>query len=372
MTEATAHRPRLDRQPTLEGQLIELRPLRQDDFDALYAVASDPKIWAQHPEPNRWQRQTFEGFFKTAVESKGALVAIDKANNKIIGTSRYHGYDEQASVVEIGWTFLATRYWGGRYNGEMKRLMLDHAFQSVDRVVFMIGTTNQRSRRAIERIGARCMGDAPIAPEHVMYELRNDTSKTLAHYDQNAASFWQGTKDHDVTQNIDALLRHIKATPPYRILDFGCGPGRDLKTLKDMGHDPIGLDGSKEFAKMARAHSGCEVCVQDFLNLDLPQEHFDGIFANASLFHVPTKELPRILKDLHATLKPNGVLFTSNPRGDDQEGWSQDRYGAYHSLESWRAHLTTAGLTELEHYYRPTGLPLEQQPWLASIWRKEQ
>ncbi len=121
---------------------------------------------------------------------------------------------------------------------------------------------------------------------------------------------------------------------------------------------------------MARADSGCEVWQQDFLALDLPPERFDGVFANASLFHVPRAELPRVLRQLHATLRPGGVLFASNPRGDNREGWSGERYGAWHDWERWRDYLTAAGFTELEHYYRPEGLPREQQPWLASVWRR--
>lgn len=121
---------------------------------------------------------------------------------------------------------------------------------------------------------------------------------------------------------------------------------------------------------MARAASGCAVWRQDFLALDLPPARFDGVFANASLFHVPTRELPRVLAELHATLRPRGVLFASNPRGDGEEGWSRGRYGVYHDLESWRRFLADAGFAELEHYYRPPGLPRDQQPWLASVWRR--
>jgi SAM-dependent methyltransferase len=196
------------------------------------------------------------------------------------------------------------------------------------------------------------------------------SEKTLAHYNERAEKFWNDTRDHDVKQNIDALLRHIHGAPPLRILDFGCGPGRDLAALRGLGHEPVGLDGSAEFVAMAREHSGCEVWEQDFLALHLPPASFDGIFANASLFHVPSRELPRVLRELHATLKPKGVLFASNPRGNNDEGWNRGRYGAYHDLESWRAFMTAAGFTELEHYYRPAGLPIEQQPWLASVWRK--
>ena len=195
------------------------------------------------------------------------------------------------------------------------------------------------------------------------------SERTLQHYDSNAESFWVGTRDHDVRQNIAALLEHIECDAPCTILDFGCGPGRDLRTFRELGHVAIGLEGSPRFAEMARAYSGCEVWEQDFLALDLPPERFDGIFANAALFHVPTRELPRVLGELRAALKPSGILFASNPRGNNEEGWHGGRYGVYHDLESWRRYMTTAGFTELQHYYRPSGLPREQQPWLASVWR---
>lgn len=201
-------------------------------------------------------------------------------------------------------------------------------------------------------------------------DWRDITATTLGHYRKSAEGFRAGTQDHDVSQNIQALLRHITAEAPYRILDFGCGPGRDLKAFTALGHTAIGLDGAEPFVDMARADSGCEVWLQDFLALDLPPQHFDGIFANASLFHVPGAALPRVLQQLHAALKPGGVLFSSNPRGDNREGWNGDRYGAYYDWPTWRALVTAAGFTELEHYYRPQGLPREQQPWLASVWRK--
>ena len=200
--------------------------------------------------------------------------------------------------------------------------------------------------------------------------LERIAALTLAHYEQNAESFWQGTRHHDVSQNIAALLKHINVTPPFELLDFGCGPGRDLKTFKELGHRPTGLEGSAPLAAMARAYSGCEVLQQNFLELDLPDAHFDGVFANAVLFHIPSLALPRVLGQLHATLKPGGVLFSSNPRGEGQEGWNGERYGAFHDWPAWRSYLLTAGFAELSHYYRPPGVPLEQQPWLASVWRK--
>lgn len=200
--------------------------------------------------------------------------------------------------------------------------------------------------------------------------LRAISRGTLRHYDDNAVSFEAGTRDHDVSQNVSALLRHIEGPAPFTLLDLGCGPGRDLQTFGSLGHEAVGLEGSAAFVEMARAASGCEVLHQDFLTLDLRPGRFHGIFANASLFHVPTQVLPRVLGELHAALRPRGVLFTSNPRGQGEEGWQGDRYGAYHDLESWRTYLTAAGYDELEHYYRPPGRPLREQPWLATVWRK--
>lgn len=201
-------------------------------------------------------------------------------------------------------------------------------------------------------------------------ELAQTSTITLAHYNHHAESFWQGTRDHDVNQNRSALLNSLLGRAPFRILDFGCGPGRDLKVFRDLGHEAIGLDGAEQFVQLARSYSGCEVWCQDFLKLDLPTEYFDGVFANASLFHVPSQELPRVLRELWATLKAGGVLFSSNPRGENQEGWSEERYGCYYDLARWREFATGAGFVELGHYYRPPGLPRDQQPWLASLWRK--
>ena len=201
-------------------------------------------------------------------------------------------------------------------------------------------------------------------------ELAKASTITLAHYNEHAESFWSGTRDHDVSQNRDTLLKHLHGAAPFRILDFGCGPGRDLKVFRDLGHEAIGLEGAQRFVDLARSYSGCEVWRQDFIELALPAEFFDGIFANASLFHVPSQELPRVLRELWAALKPDGVLFSSNPRGDNEEGWNGQRYGCYYDWPTWRGLVTGAGFVEISHYYRPPGLPLEQQPWLASAWRK--
>ena len=201
-----------------------------------------------------------------------------------------------------------------------------------------------------------------------MLDLESIANLTLEHYNNRAEDFWKGTRDHDVSQNIATLLEHIEGQPPFTILDFGCGPGRDLKTFAGLGHVPIGLEGSARFVAMAR-EQGFEVWQQDFLKLDLPTHRFDGVFANASLFHVPRQELPRILLELRTTLKPGGVLFSSNPHGQNEEGWNRGRYGVYHDLDTWRGFLLGAGFSELSHYYRPAGLPREQQPWLATTWR---
>ena len=206
--------------------------------------------------------------------------------------------------------------------------------------------------------------------KHSGEEQSEISTITLSHYQRTASSFWAGTRDHDVSQNVSALLDAIEGESPFRILDLGCGPGRDLRVFVERGHQPIGLDGAAAFVEMARAHAGVEVWHQDFLALDLPPAHFDGVFANASLFHVPSRELGRVLSELQGCLVPRGVLFSSNPRGDNREGWNGERYGVFHDLEHWRQYVLGAGFEELHHYYRPPGQPRAQQPWLATLWRK--
>jgi SAM-dependent methyltransferase len=201
-------------------------------------------------------------------------------------------------------------------------------------------------------------------------DIDDITRRTLAYYGGHAQQFFAGTIDHDVSQNIEALLGAIEATPPFTILDFGCGPGRDLKTFSALGHRAIGLDGSAEFVEMARAYSGCDVWRQDFVHLDLPPAMFDGIFANAALFHVPSRALPKVLGELYAALKPGGVLFSSNPRGHNEEGWNGPRYGSYYDFDTWQQFMVAAKFSHVNHYYRPPNLPRDQQPWLASVWRK--
>lgn len=205
-----------------------------------------------------------------------------------------------------------------------------------------------------------------------MDPIEQITRQTLQHYERNAEQFFAGTIDHDVSQNIAALLDAIRAPAQarLRLLDLGCGPGRDLKTFTELGHHATGIDGSARFVEMARHYSGCEVWLQDFVALDLPPATFDGVYANASLFHVPAAALPGVLLDLFATLKRGGVLFSSNPRGDNREGWNGPRYGSYHDYQQWERYVTAAGFVPVTHYYRPAGLPREQQPWLASVWRK--
>ena len=147
-----------DRQPHLKGALVELRPLRSEDYSDLSAVADDPLIWEQHPDPRRHEEDRFEEFFREALASGGALVAIDADTRLLIGSSRFDGYDEERSEIEIGWTFLARSYWGGRFNGEMKRLMMTHAFRFVNNVIFMVGRENRRSQRAVEKTGGVRVG----------------------------------------------------------------------------------------------------------------------------------------------------------------------------------------------------------------------
>lgn len=162
-----------DRQPTLSGDLVELRPLRAEDYDALYAVASDPLMWAQHPARDRYREPVFRELFRESLGSGGALVVIDRVTGHVIGSSRYHGWDPERREIEIGWTFLARSHWGGACNGEVKRLMLEHAFRYVDRVVFLVGPENLRSQRALEKIGAVRAGTKADGSgrESVVYEI---------------------------------------------------------------------------------------------------------------------------------------------------------------------------------------------------------
>ena len=201
-------------------------------------------------------------------------------------------------------------------------------------------------------------------------DLKKVSQVTLADYEQRADDFWEGTKDHDVSQNYRALLEALPPKACYDILDFGCGPGRDLFYFKSLGHHAVGLEGSPAFCRMAREYSGCEVLEQDFLHLNLPAQSFDGIFANASLFHVPAQELPRVLRELAAALRPDGILFSSNPRGN-QEGWQGTRYCNFMEFETYKNFLEAAGFVVLRHYYRPEGKPLPEQPWLAVVARAE-
>lgn len=201
-------------------------------------------------------------------------------------------------------------------------------------------------------------------------DLRSLLDATVAHYERRAAAFWVATRDHDVRQNRDSLLAAIESPPPYTLLDVGCGPGRDLKAFVDAGHRVVGVEGAAAFVTMARAYSGCEVWCQDFLALDLPTRYFDGIFANASLFHIPRAELPPVLGRLYASLKPRGVLFSSNPCGQNEEGFDAGRYGVFHDWDGWRRFVEAAGFVALSHYYRPADLPPAQQSWLASLWRR--
>ena len=175
-----------DLQPNLRGELIELRPLARDDWEDLFAVASDSLIWEQHPERDRYKEDVFRIFFREALESGGGFVVIDKKTRRIIGSTRFYGFDPKKSEIEIGWTFLARKYWGGRFNAEMKRLLLNHAFKFVENVVFFVGETNFRSQKAMEKIGAiklgtttRAYGNHPPAT-NVKYAIRkaSESSKS--------------------------------------------------------------------------------------------------------------------------------------------------------------------------------------------------
>jgi SAM-dependent methyltransferase len=199
---------------------------------------------------------------------------------------------------------------------------------------------------------------------------RQISASTIGRYRAMATHYRDGTWNHDVRQNVQALLAAIAGIPPYRILDLGCGPGRDLVTFRALGHGVVGLDGCPEFVAMARAVSGCEVWQQDMLAMTLPPASFDGVFANAVLFHLPSRALPVVLDRLHAALKPDGALLASNPRGQDEEGFVDGRYACFYSFRTWRRLVSRSGFALVDHYFRPPGKPRRLQPWLATLWRK--
>jgi SAM-dependent methyltransferase len=201
-------------------------------------------------------------------------------------------------------------------------------------------------------------------------ELNKIETCTLGHYNDHAQAYWEGTQAHDVAENYKTFLAPFPPGQVLDILDFGCGPGRDLHYFKAQGHRPVGLDGSAVFCRMAREHAGCQVLEQSFLHLALPPEAYDGIFAHASLFHIPSQMLPRVLNELHDALRPGGILFSSNPRGSD-EGWSGERYGHYMQFDVSKTYLEAAGFEVMHHYYRPAGKPLPEQPWLAIVSRSK-
>lgn len=205
--------------------------------------------------------------------------------------------------------------------------------------------------------------------EKVLDDIATMVRETIHYYDHNAVAYWAGTRDYDVSQNRDTLLRHIEGDSPFRILDIGCGPGRDLRYFRQAGHEAVGLDASPRFCEMARDWSGCEVWHQDLRGLQLPKNVFDGVFANASLFHIPSRDIARVLVDLHRSLKPNGVLLVSNPHGQNQEVWQVDRFCVFYDRAEWNQLVSAVGFEALEHYYRPPGRPRHRQPWLVTVWR---
>lgn len=193
---------------------------------------------------------------------------------------------------------------------------------------------------------------------------------TLRDYDRVAAEYWTWTKDQYLATDYDWFLSFLGGPGPFDLLDLGCGPGRDLFQLRQRGHRAVGLDGSLAMVRLARRYTGCPVLHQNFLSLRLRPGRFDGIFASASLFHVPPDALTEVLSQLRTTLRAAGILYTLNPRGRGQSGWAGDRYCTYHSLTAWRRMLRAAGFRERGCEPRPKDTDRAEQRWVASIWQK--
>jgi SAM-dependent methyltransferase len=193
---------------------------------------------------------------------------------------------------------------------------------------------------------------------------------TLHHYDRHAQDYLDFTLAQGIEDNRRLFMEAVEAIGGRRILDLGCGVGRDLRHFRSAGYEAVGLDGAPAMARAARRLSGCPVIVQDMLNLDLPNEAFDGVYAYASLYHMPSQALPAALARLARTLRPGGVLFVCNPCGDDEEGWLDERYICLLSFATWSRLVRAAGFKRITHFYRPPGLPRREQEWLASLWRR--
>jgi len=196
------------------------------------------------------------------------------------------------------------------------------------------------------------------------------TEKTIRHYDASPQRFWEKTKDHDVTQNYQHFLDNIQTDSPFNILDFGCGPGRDLKYFSNLGHNAHGLDGCAAFCKMAEDYSQCKVFHQNFLEIDLEKNFYHGIFANASLFHIPKEEFLNVLSTFNEILVDHGILFSSNPRGQE-ECLNETRYAHLMELPEYKLYVEQAGFELIDHYYRPDGVPEDERRWLACVFRKK-
>lgn len=193
---------------------------------------------------------------------------------------------------------------------------------------------------------------------------------TIAAYDRMAEDYAQETHSRDRSADYALLLRHLDRDGPLDVLDLGCGPGHDLAYFRRAGYRAVGIEGAAEFVAMAKKRSGCSVSQQDLLALELPPAQFDCIFASASLFHIPPDSLPKLLATIEQALRPGGVLFTMNPRGQNQQGWIGDRFCTYLRLPTWRRYMRAAGLTYLAHEYRPVGVARRRQQWISAVWRR--
>jgi RimJ/RimL family protein N-acetyltransferase/SAM-dependent methyltransferase len=352
-----------DLRPTnLKNELITLVPLSPHDFESLYAVASDPLVWEQHPTKNRYQRDVFEKFFEGAIESKGAFLVLDTKTNEVIGSSRFYDPDEKAGSVHIGYTFLGRAFWGKGYNQALKIIMINHAFKFVNKILFQIGTGNIRSQKAIAKFGAIKIGEAevtysgePNANNNYLYEITRESwinfiNKNTDRY-KTTFETWNRVADlyHEKFSGMDLyndtydLFCDSVEKKSAKVLEIGCGPGNITKYLltKRPGFKITATDVAPNMVKLAKENNQIADCrIMDCRELDKLTEKFDAVVCGFCLPYLSKDDCAKLVKDCTSLLNEKGILYLSAIEGDYgnsgyETGSSGDKCYVYYHDEKY-------------------------------------